>query len=361
MDNAYAVILAGGRGERFWPLSRAARPKQLLALTGDSPLIAEAVQRLDGLIPPERVLVITNADLVDATREAVPEVPPEQVIGEPVGRDTAPAVALALALVRHRDPDGVFCVLTADHIIGDIPLFQKTLRAGLETAAHRDAIVTIGIEPTEPATGYGYIQCGEREGEVEGIALYRADSFREKPDDATARHYLEAGRYLWNSGMFIWSARTLKASFEQHAPALADLAERMERAAGTDGFEATLAEVYRDVRKISIDYALMEHADEVLTIPGTFPWDDVGAWTALPNHLPADEDGNTALGTLEALDAQNNIVYSPDRLTALIGVDDLVVIHAEGATLVCHRSRAQEIKNMVARLRERGDDVQHLL
>ena len=353
-SSSYAVILAGGRGERFWPLSTAARPKQLISLVGDRSMLAQAVERLGGLIPPERVFVITNADLVEATRAAAPELPPENVIGEPMGRDTAPAVGVATALVKARDPDAVFSILTADHIIGEIDSFQRILRMAYRLAEQEEVLITLGIPPSFPSTGYGYIEAGSALHELDTIRFYKVERFVEKPDLVTAQTYLDSGRFFWNSGMFIWSVHSIQAAFERHHPPVARLIEQLVPVAGTDRFGDALKEGFAAQEKISIDYAVMEKASNILMVRGVFPWDDVGSWPALRNHVPADEGGNVVIGDGETLESAGNIVYSRDRLTALVGVDDLIVVQAEGVTLVCHKDRAQDVKRMVQRLREQG-------
>jgi mannose-1-phosphate guanylyltransferase len=354
MNNAYAVILAGGKGERFWPLSTSRRPKQLLSLVGDRALLAQAVDRLHGLIPPERVLVVTNADLVAATRAAAPELPPDNVVGEPVGRDTAPAVALAAALVKARDPRGVFCILTADQVIGNLATFQATLRDALTTAAGRDVLITIGMKPTYPATGFGYIHLGDT-APAEGTTVFRSvRRFVEKPDLATAESYVSSGEYAWNSGMFIWSVAAIEAALRRHAPGLAALINDLLEPIRTGTLEQTLATIYPDMQKISIDYAVMEKADNIIAAEGTFIWDDVGSWPALENHFTPDDCGNTVIGEATLLDAGGNIVFSRDRLTALIGVANLIVVQSEGVTLVCPKDRAQDIKQLVQQVRAAG-------
>lgn len=355
LDHGYAVILAGGRGERFWPLSTTRRPKQILSLLGDRTMLGMAVDRLNGLIPPERVLVLTNADLVEATVQSAPELPAANIIGEPVGRDTAAAVALACAIVQARDPKGVFCILTADHVMGDLDRFRQTLREGMDLAFDQDVLVTIGIKPTFPATGYGYIEAGDDVPHDGGLSFNRATRFVEKPDRETAQGYVDGGAYFWNSGMFIWSVGSLHASFAAHRPGLAKLIDALRPTVDSDKFAAALAAAFADLEKISIDYALMEKADNIVMAQGTFAWDDVGAWPALENHFPADEDGNVSVGSVETLDASGNIVMSRERLTAVIGVKDLVIVQAEGATLVCPKDRAQDIKQIVQALRARGD------
>jgi mannose-1-phosphate guanylyltransferase len=354
MGGRYAVIMAGGKGERFWPLSTSKHPKQLLALVGDKPLIAQAVDRLAGLVPPENVFVVTNADLVDATREAAPLLPTENIVGEPIGRDTAAAVACGGALVKARDENGVFAILTADQVMGDLDVFSATLKGGMDLAAQNDILVTIGIEPTYPATGFGYIESGARFGTAEGIEFRQANRFVEKPDEATAAQYLETGKFYWNSGMFIWSVAALEKAFGAHCPAMLELMDTLTGYARdgkiVEGMDAT----YPELGKISIDYALMEKAGNIVMACGTFYWDDVGAWPALESHFEQDECGNTSIGQVESLDASGNIILSKDRLTAVIGVSDLIVVQAEGVTLVCPKDRAQDIKKMVIALREKG-------
>lgn len=353
-NGMYAVILAGGRGERFWPLSRTHRPKQLLSLVGDTTLLAQAVDRLSGLIPPEHVYVITNADLVTATREAAPQLPEANIVGEPMGRDTAAAAALGGALVKARDPEASFCILTADHIIGDLVDYRATLRESLLLAQREDVLITIGITPHEPSTGYGYIEAGDEQAAREGVTFLKANRFVEKPDLETARRYVATGSFYWNSGMFIWSVQALEKALRTHRPALAELIDRLVPIVDTPQWEAALAREYDTLEKISIDYALMEKADNIWMVKGAFAWDDVGSWPALANHFERNADGNVAIGDCAAVDANGNIVYSKGRLTALIGVSDLVVVQADEVTLICPRDRAQEVKKMVEKLRQSG-------
>ncbi len=354
MAGRYAVIMAGGRGERFWPLSTSKQPKQLLALVGDKPLIAQAVDRLEGLVPPENVFVVTNADLIDATRAAAPLLPPENIVGEPIGRDTAAAVACGGALVKARDENGVFAVLTADQVMGDLDVFVATLKGGMDLAEQNDILVTIGIKPTYPATGFGYIESGDDFQTAEQVEFRKADRFVEKPDESTAAEYVASGKFFWNSGMFIWSVPALEKAFGAHCPEMLELMSTLTGYAKDgkiiEGMDAT----YPSLGKISVDYALMEKADNIVMACGTFYWDDVGAWPALESHFEQDEEGNTRIGQVEALDAGGNIILSKDRLTAVIGVEDLIVVQAEGVTLVCPKDRAQDIKKMVVALREKG-------
>lgn len=354
MAGRYAVIMAGGKGERFWPLSTSNHPKQLLALVGDRPLIAQAVDRLEGLIDPQHIFVVTNADLVDATRRAAPMLPPGNVVGEPVGRDTAAAVACGGALVAARDPEGVFAVLTADQVMGDLDRFQATLAQAMRLAEQRELLVTIGIPPASPSTGFGYIEAGDELDGSADVPFKKAVRFVEKPDASTAQRYFDSGRFFWNSGMFIWSVPTLARAFDAHCPAMKTLLDELTAFAARGESEAGLAATYPALDKISIDYALMEKAENIVMACGQFLWDDVGSWPALESHFPQDEAGNTLIGECEQVDSRGNIVYSKDRVTAVVGAENLIVVQAEGVTLVCPKQRAQDVKKMVEMLREKG-------
>lgn len=348
-NHRYAVIMAGGKGERFWPLSTAAKPKQVLSLVGGRPMLAQAVERLSGFIPPERVLVITNQDLVDVSREAVPELPAENVIGEPCGRDTAAACALGAAIVEARCPGGAFCILTADHVIRKIDRFHDILNQGFEIAEAGERLVTIGIQPTFPSTGFGYIECLETLTE-DNDHIFKANRFVEKPDTETAQRYVKEGGYFWNSGMFIWKAQVLMDALARFEPPVASMAKAIQPVVDASDFKQRLKEEYQRLGRISIDYAVMEKAVNIVTVVGDFEWYDVGSWPALEDHFEKDEHGNIVVGDASTLDSKGNIVVSEGHVTALIGVEDLMVIHAGHATLVCPKSRAQDVKKMVQQL-----------
>jgi len=343
--------MAGGKGERFWPMSTAARPKQLLDLAGGSPLVCQAIDRLEGVVPPERVVVVTNRSLVEPIRRLLPEGSPVGLLGEPVGRDTAAAIAAGAAWIARRDPDAVFCVLTADHVIGDLPKFRATLEACLGLCAKEDVLMTIGIQPTEPSSAYGYIALGPKKGDFGGVEIHEAAGFKEKPDRATAEKYLAAGDTLWNSGMFAWSLASLRRAFGKHRPVLAGRLDAWSRAADDAALDAALDRDFPGLEKISIDYAVMERADNILACRGTFAWDDVGSWPALDAHLPHDADGNAVRGDAVTEKASGNIVLSEGRLTALVGVEGLVVVQTDGVTLVCAKEHSQDIKGLLAKLR----------
>lgn len=354
MDNghkAYALIMAGGKGERFWPLSTARRPKQLLALAGGKPLILQAVDRLEGVVPPDRILIVTNQALVEPIQALLGKGSPIGVLGEPVGRDTAAAIAAGAAWIKRRDPDAVFCVLTADHIIGDLPEFRETLMRSLALCGKHDRLVTIGIAPSEPSSAFGYIEAGDLWERAGAIEFFQAKRFVEKPDVATAGKYLATGRYAWNSGMFVWSVKSIQKAFAEFRPILAGRIDAWSACAGDDDFQAALEKDFPGLEKISIDYAVMEKARNILVCKGSFAWDDVGSWPALESHLPKDQAGNATVGDVETFESSDNVVVSEGRLTALVGVKDLVVVQADGVTLVCEKSRSQEIKGLLAKLR----------
>lgn len=359
-EHTYAVIMAGGRGERFWPLSTHARPKQFISLFGGKPLLKLAVDRLEGIAPPERILIVTREDLLDFTRETAPGIPPENILGEPCGRDTAAACALGTARVAQRDPDGVVCVLTADHLIGDLDVFRDTLHDGVALAAATPSMITIGMEPTHPATGFGYIQAGEPLDTNARCEFRRALRFVEKPDAETAALYFERGNYYWNSGMFVWSLKTFENALERHCPELLELYRRVSAARGDEETAETLRAIYPGLARISVDYAIMEKTETLAMAVGKFSWDDVGAWPAVAGHFRPDHHGNIVIGSSESLDAHNNIVVSEDRLTALIGVENLVVVHSDTATLICPKDRAQEVKDLLQRIERRPDADKYL-
>lgn len=348
MSNAYAVILAGGRGERFWPLSTRLRPKQFLTLFGGKPLLVQAVERLEGLIPLEKIIVITSDDLVALTRKTVPGLPEANVVGEPCGRDTAAACALACALVERRDPEGVVCILTADQIMKDVAGFRQTLADTIAVATAHEVIATIGIVPNAPATGFGYIRAAKAFNAATATPFMHVERFVEKPDLATAQNYLAAGCYFWNAGMFIWQVRVMRQALAAFVPALNALCERIVAApAGQE--MAVVASDYPDLKRISIDYAVMEHARNLVVARGAFGWDDVGSWTSAADHLPLDDDGNAATGKYHTLDAADNVVVAAEGQTVvLLGVKDLVVVQNDGVTLVCSKERAQDVKKVLA-------------
>jgi mannose-1-phosphate guanylyltransferase len=340
-----AVVMAGGRGTRFWPRSRQARPKQFLAIVGTETLLHQTVRRLDGHITPDRIFVVTTEDLAAETRRMLPELPHDNVIVEPEGRNTAPCLALALVEIERKFPEGVMAVLSADHWIGDRELFLEDLDAAVRHAAGKHELVTFGIRPTYPETGYGYI-----EATGQGPVL-QVKAFREKPPVEVAVQYLASGHHYWNAGMFVWTLADFRKGLQAHAPqVLAPLDAWMR--AGAD--PAALAAAYRQLPRLAIDVALMEKADSVAVVPTRFRWSDVGSWPAAIEFQEADSAGNVCVGETLLLDTANCAFFGGKRLIAASGVADLIVVDADDALLICHRDRAQSVKQIVERLRADG-------
>ena len=357
MPQKFVVIIAGGKGERFWPQSRARRPKHLLPIVGKKPMLAQTLDRIRPLVPAKNIFVITSAVQAKAVREVCAKIPAANIIAEPVGRDTAAAVGLAAAVVGARDPQGVFAVLPADHIIHDAKSYQRDLRAAFAAAESAPVMVTIGIAPTEPATGFGYIQRGDVWEKFAGCPVYRVKRFVEKPALEVAKSYLAGGDYIWNAGMFVWSVPVVEAALAKHAPEL-DSGFKPIRLALAKGraLAPVLKKIYPKLAKISVDYALLEKSDNVVVLPSSFDWDDVGAWPAVPKHYKKDAAGNVTRGRALIEGGSNNIVFSEgDHLLAVLGADDFIVVHTADATLVAPKSKAQEIKLLLKRIEAEKD------
>jgi len=346
-----AVILAGGRGTRFWPLGRAARPKQFLRIAGPEPMLAETVRRIRPLVPPRRLTLIADAAQTRQARKLLPRLPPSSFLVEPEARNTAPALMLATARVWLENPEAVVAVLPADHLIQDRARFLARLRAGAEAAAREDALVIFGIPPTHPATGFGYIRHNRRAGrKIAGASFFPVLGFKEKPELAQAEKYLAAGGYAWNSGMFLWRAGVFAEKIRRHAPELEPAWTAMIAALRSKS-AAALKRAFRLAPALSIDYALMEKAEGVLVADGDFGWSDVGAWSTLLGLWPKDAAGNAVRGATVTLDARNCLVWNPGRLTALVGVRDLIVVEAGDALLVCDAALDQRVKDVVELLK----------
>ena len=353
----YGVILAGGTGERFWPLSRREKPKQFLPLFGQRTMLQLTMDKLKGLLAAENVFVVTDKVYRDLVAAQLPELPSGNIICEPCGRDTAAAVGLAAEHISHRDSQGVMAVLPADHYIADVEQFRRVLKAGVEVAREGEWVLTIGIRPSRPETGYGYIQQGEQQGERQGTAIFKAVAFHEKPDLDRALKYLDSGNYLWNSGMFIWRVDLIRRLIASFLPQLdAGLAQIAASIDNEEEEEQVTAAVYQDLPRISVDYGIMEKCDEVLVIPATFGWDDVGSWTALGRYGEADQQGNVFKARGVFLDTHDCLVYAPDRLVATLGVKDLLIVDDGDSLLICQKDRDQEIKKVVEALRQAGHD-----
>jgi len=342
--NFYACIMAGGSGERFWPMSRARTPKHLLKLFSDRTLVEDTVRRLEGVVPLANVFVLTNTAQLETTRTALKGVVDEaNIIAEPAKRDTAAAAALATALVRARDPQGVLALLPADALIKDAATLARQVAAALRRATTSTALLTFAIKPDHAATGFGYLEMGDAAGD----GFRKVKRFVEKPDAATAERYVESGHYAWNAGMFFWSATAFLAEAEKHTPMLAGFIREFPAGDPT----AFLAARFPTLEpKVSVDYAIMEKAGAVETMLAEFDWDDVGLWTALPKHLPKDAGHNAVRGPVVAVNAAHNIAVSNGRVIALVGVSDLVVVETADAILVCHRDAVQDIKKLMPQL-----------
>jgi mannose-1-phosphate guanylyltransferase len=364
-SNRFVIIMAGGRGERFWPVSREKTPKQLLTLLGQRSFLQQAVDRVLPLVPLKNVFIITNAVQAPTVARQLPRLPKANIIAEPVGRDTCAAVTLGAAVVGARSTTGVMAVLPADHVIAEEKKFQQVLADSFDLAGRGQAIVTIGIKPTEPNTGYGYIHVGEPLPPPQGVkgyktAFFRAERFVEKPNYDTALGYVNSGHYRWNAGMFIWSFVTVTEGLQKHRPEMYEACQRWFKVAGKpDRLARLLAKEYPDTTKISIDFALMEHAQNVVVADGAFEWDDLGAWPALARHLKADPEGNCAVADFIHVDAARNIIF--DARTkhrtpiAVVGLRDSILVQTDDAVLLAHKSQAQKIKELVRKLAESKD------
>jgi mannose-1-phosphate guanylyltransferase len=357
----FAVIMAGGRGERFWPVSREKTPKQLIRLLGRESLLQQTIRRVLPVVPLKNILVITNEAQAPEVRKQLPKLPADNIVAEPVGRDTCAAVALGAALVGARSTTGVMAVLPADHVIPNERKFQQVLIDCFDLANRGQAIVTIGIKPTEPATGYGYIHCGDVLPNPSGARKFKTvfrkvERFIEKPPYDRAVEYLESGRYRWNAGMFIWSFVTITEGLQNHRPEMAEACQRWFRVAGTPKLRTVLKKEYPEIRKISIDFALLEHARNVVMAEGDFEWDDLGSWTALARHLPADAEGNCAVGEFIHVDAARNIIFDARTKNrtpiAIVGLRDSILVQTDDVTMLAHKTQAQKIKEMVRKLSE---------
>jgi mannose-1-phosphate guanylyltransferase len=349
-NSIYALILAGGSGERFWPLSRRNRPKQLLRLVSERALLEETIARLEGLVPSERILVLTNVDQEKAVRDLLKGFPKQNIIAEPAKRDTAAAVALGAGWVAARDHAATMLVLPADHVIADRAAFQETMKTAAAAAEETGAMVTVGIKPTWACPGFGYIEQGEqvRLGGDDKIAVHRVVRFREKPNTDLAESFLRKGNFRWNAGMFVWSVATVLREFNRHAPELADFISQVRT---PKELEKILHERFPKLPRISFDYAIMEKADRVLVVEASFDWDDVGSWQAVARYFKKDEHGNAANSAVTALDSSDNVIFNDGETTiALLGVHNLIVVKTGDAILICHRHQAEKIKNLVGRL-----------
>jgi mannose-1-phosphate guanylyltransferase len=357
----HAVIMAGGGGTRFWPRSRQQRPKQFLALTGERSLLQQALDRIEASVPPERVWVITGASYQEETSRQLPALPLNQIVGEPLGRDTAACIGLGAALIARRDPGAVMIVMPADHVIEPVQVFQRAVHVAEQMAEeHPNALITFGVAPTFPATGYGYVHRGRELGRRQGVGIYQVQAFREKPDPETAERFVTSGEYYWNSGIFVWKAQTILNGLRENQPKLHDAVQRIAQAWDTPDRDAVLGREYEGLERISIDYAVMEKAKEVLVVQAPFGWDDVGSWLALERMHPQDAHNNTVLARHVGLQTRNCVIAADEgHLVATIGVEDLLIIQDGNATLIAHRRDEGTVKQIVELLKKQGME-QHL-
>lgn len=352
----YAVIMAGGVGTRFWPSSRKQKPKQFLNLIGDRSMIQATVDRISPLIPASRILIVTNEDYVPLVQEQLPDIPHENIIGEPVARNTAPCVAIAAGILQKRDPEATMVVLPADHFISKPEKFLEILKAGIAQAEAGNNLVTIGITPHRPETGYGYIQMEEKALKNNGnIPVHHVKTFAEKPDLKTAVSFIESGDFLWNSGMFIWKTRTILDQFYTHLPAIHREVEAFDAHSDRD-FNKAVNSFYKAVMSISIDYGIMEKADTVYVIPGEFGWSDVGSWMAVYELGEKLSEGNVC-DTDKAVfqNSQNCMVrLTSDKVVAMVGLQGVALVETDDTILVCRLDKSQDVKSVVDALDERG-------
>lgn len=349
------VIPAGGGGTRLWPRSRQATPKQFLDVVSARTMLQETADRVEALVPAVRLFVITNAQHVAAVREQLPDVPPENIVGEPQGRDSAPAIGLMAALLeRVLGEDAVMVVLPADHVIPGDAHFRRILQLAAEVAGD-GYLVTLGIPPTGPDTGFGYIQGGAVVTEAEGLTVYRVEQFREKPKREVAEQYVREGGYFWNAGMFIATVKTLRDLYKTHLPEMEDGFAQIVTALGTADGPEVMAEVFPTLPKISVDYGIAEKADKVAVIPAEIGWNDVGSWARLAEVLSEEHGGeNIVVGEHVGVETTGSMIYSPHRLIATIGMEDIIVIDTPDATLICPKSRSEDVKKIVEELKARG-------
>lgn len=345
--------MAGGSGTRFWPKSREQRPKQLLEIVGPGTMLQNTVRRLRPLIPAQNIFVVSTQIQAREIARQLPDLPAANLLIEPIGKNTAPCIGLGAIYMRRLNPEGVMVVLPADHLIEDDDAFLATLRAGARIAAERKKLVTIGVKPTYPATGYGYIQCGKSEFQVDGMPAHGVKTFAEKPNFETAQRFLKSGDFLWNSGIFIWTFSTILSQIEELLPQMHDGLVEIDRHIGLPDEQQTIDRVYRQIKSISIDYGVMEGARNVVVLPAQFRWNDLGSWDEVYKLQKKDGEQNAALTPSVLLDCHGCLIDAPDRVVAAVGLKDIAVINTPDALLICPRERAQEVKELVELLRRR--------
>jgi mannose-1-phosphate guanylyltransferase len=360
-DHVFAVILAGGGGTRLWPKSRNKTPKQFLKLTGKSTMMQVAAARITKVVPWERIIVVTNEIYKDEVHQQLPEVPVENIIAEPAKKDTALAMLVGSLFALSKDPDAIIINSASDHVVTDEREFTRVMKAAVEVASEQKNLVTVGISPTFASSAFGYIKVGQDIKKVGGgLTVFKVDSFTEKPNEATARAFISTGRYFWNANMYVWSGKTLVEAFKEHFSSMYDLTLPLTKATPAD-FHAALPEIYNQADAISIDYAISEKANNLVLIPGDFGWDDIGEWKVVYDLGKKDLAGNVIVGegdgeTIKTLtiESQNNLLHVGNRLVALIGVNDMIVVDTDEIIMIAPKKRSQDVKKLVERLKEEG-------
>lgn len=353
--SVYVVMMAGGVGARFWPRSRRSTPKQVLNIVGENSMIQDTYLRLDGLVDDDHIMVVTTAAQKEVIQQQLPQLDESAFILEPFGRNTAPCIGLAALHAMHRDPEAVMVVLPADHLIDDQEEFQQAIRLATAFAIEQGGLLTMGITPTGPATGYGYIQAGDVVREQDAFSIHRVRSFAEKPDISTAYRFLDSGDFYWNSGMFVWRASTILREISDKLPDIYEQLLEIKAVIGKPGYAMVLERMYAAMKSISIDFGVMQEAENVFMIPTEMGWNDVGSWSTVYDITPKDQQGHAAVcQSLIGHEAANSYVYAPEKVVALVGVENLIVVDTGDALLICHRDKAQNVREAVDMLQKRG-------
>jgi len=355
MQSKYAVIMAGGSGTRFWPWSREDTPKQLLKIVGQKSMLQHTIDRITPLFKPENILIVTNVLHKEKIQKQVPQIPPANIIAEPIGRDTAPCIGLAATIIHKKAPDSVMIVMTADHVIEPASRFVQMAETAMNIVSKNNSLLTMGIKPTEPSVSYGYIHRGNRLLEENGFSVYEVESFKEKPDKTTAQRFITTGEYYWNGGVFVLQTAKILEYLAKYTPKLALGLQKIGAALGTEFEWTTVEKEYQAFEKISIDYAVMEKAKDVVVMEVDFTWDDVGSWFAIERWNKKDTAGNTILGNHFGMDTDSCIIVNNEpHLIATIGVSDMIIVHTKDATLICNKQKAEQIKKLVEELKQAG-------